>query len=183
MEPQYVPPRIVLLEQSLTLVSDPVFQLDDDDDDDGREFTLDEWLNLNSFVARLGKEFISFGLWELRDGLEGPQAEETETSAPVAVINTRVLVATEWIIRGGRGLLRESLLNSLSHEPRSGKPWNGGPLFPGARGFNLERWGFWKRRLGELRKDAVESSQNAIDEAVELMTALEAEAANAWGVN
>ncbi|TVY32742.1 hypothetical protein LSUB1_G007514 [Lachnellula subtilissima] len=159
----------------------PVFQLDDDDD--GGEFSLDEWLNLNSFVARLGKEFLGFGLWELRGGLEGPQAEETETSAPAAVVNTRVLVATEWIIRGGRGLLRESLLNSLSHEPSSGKPWNGGPLFRGGRGFNLERWGFWKRRLGELRKDAVESSQKAIGEAVELMTELEAEAANAWGVN
>jgi hypothetical protein len=42
----------------------PVFQLGDDNEG---EFTLDEWLNLNLFVARLGKEFISFGLWELRN--------------------------------------------------------------------------------------------------------------------
>jgi hypothetical protein len=156
----------------------PVIQLGDDDEG---EFTLDEWLNLNSFIARLGKEFISFGLWELRNGLEGLKAEDK--SAPEAVVNARILVATEWIIKGGRGLLRESLLNALSHEPNSGSPWSGGPLFPGARGFNLERWGFWKRRLGELRKAAVESSQKLIDEAVELMTALEAEAANAWGVS
>jgi hypothetical protein len=157
----------------------PVFQLGDDNEE---EFTLNEWLNLNSFVARLGKEFISFGLWELRNGLEGLKAEEKY--APEAVINTRILVATEWIIQGGRrGLLRESLLNALSHEPNSGSPWSGGPLFPGARGFNLERWGFWKRRLGDLRNATVESSSKPVDEAVELITALEAEAANAWGVN
>jgi len=128
----------------------------------------------------LGKEFISFGLWELRNGLEGLKAEDK--SASEAVVNTRILVATEWIIQGGRGLLRESLLNALSREPSSGSPWSGGPLFPGARGFNLERWGFWKRRLGELRKTVVESSQKSIGEAVELMTALEAEVANTWGV-
>ncbi|KUJ11267.1 uncharacterized protein LY89DRAFT_240890 [Mollisia scopiformis] len=120
----------------------PVFQIDDDDD--GGAFTLDEWLNLNSFLARLGEDFISFGLWELRNGMEGRSAEEMFT--PKAVANARILVAAEWIIRGGRGLLRESLLNALSHEPTSGKPWAGGPLFPGARGFNLERWRFWKRR-------------------------------------
>lgn len=166
------------MEHSLTSTKGPVFQIGDDDDDE--EFTLDEWLNLNSFVARLGKDFISLGLWELRNGLEGLKAEENP--APEAVVTTRLLVAIEWIMQGGRGLLRESLLNALSHEPDSGSPWSGGPLFPGARGFNLERWGFWKRRLGELRKAAVQSSQKLIDEAVELMTALESEAANSWGV-
>ncbi|TVY46634.1 hypothetical protein LOCC1_G003293 [Lachnellula occidentalis] len=125
----------------------PVLQFSDDDEDG--EFTLDEWLNLNSFVARLGKEFISFGLWELRNGLEGSRIEET--SVPKAVSNTRILVATEWIIQGGRGLLRESLSNALSYEPGSGNPWGGGTLFHGARGFNVERWGFWKRRLGEVQ--------------------------------
>jgi hypothetical protein len=165
------------LEYSLTSLKGPVFQIDDEPDD---EFTLDEWLNLNSFAARCGNEFISFGLWEMKYGLEGNKGEENP--APEAVVNTRILVATEWIRQGGRGLLRESLLNALSHEPTSGSPWSGGPLFPGTRGFNLERWGFWKRRFGELRAAAVESTQKQIDEAVELMTAIEAEAAKAWGV-
>ncbi len=35
----------------------------------------------------------------------------------------------------------------------------------------------------ELRKTAVESTQKPIDEAVEKMTALEAEAATAWGMS
>jgi hypothetical protein len=38
-------------------------------------------------------------------------------------------------------------------------------------------------RLEYLRKAAVESSQKRMDEAVELMTVLEAEAANAWSEN
>jgi hypothetical protein len=37
--------------------------------------------------------------------------------------------------------------------------------------------------LEYLRKAAVESSQKRMDEAVELMTVLEAEAANAWSEN
>jgi hypothetical protein len=57
------------------------------------------------------------------------------------------------------------------------------PLFAGARGFNLERWGFWKSRFGELRKTAVESCQKPIDEAVEMMTTLETEAANALSMS
>jgi hypothetical protein len=166
--------------QKLTLMKGPVFQIDDDDDDK-RIFTLDEWLGVNSFLGRLGDESISFGLWELRNGLEGLN-DETEP-APEPVINTRILVATEWIIQGGRGILRQSLLNSYSHESTGGDPWCAGPLFPGARGFNLERWGFWKRRFGELRKTAIESCQKPIDEAVELMAALETEVAEAWGMS
>jgi hypothetical protein len=168
------------LQHKLKSMKAPIFQLDIADDDE-RVFTLDEWLSVNSFFARLGDRSLSFGLWELRDGLEGVKAETKP--APEAVINTRILVATEWIIHGGRGILRESLLNDLSEELTSGQPWCAGSLFAGARGFNLERWGFWKRRFGELRKTAVESCQKPIDEAVEKMTALETEAANAWGMS
>ena len=167
------------MKHSLTSVEAPVFEIDNENE---IEFTLDEWLNLNSFVARLGKGFVNFGLWEMRCGLEGNGDEEVDKPVPEAVVNTRILVATEWIVQGGRELLRASLLNALSGEPTSGKPWRGGPLFLGTRGFNLERWGFWKRRFGELRAAAVEPTQNQIDEAVELMTEIEAEAANAWGV-
>jgi hypothetical protein len=169
------------LEHSLTPTKGPVFAIDDENE---IAYTFDEWLNLNSFVARLGKGFGGFGLWEMRCGLEGEGDKEKDKPAPEAVVNTRILVATEWIIQDGRELLRASLLNALSGEPTptSGKPWRGGPLFPGTRGFNLERWGFWKRRFGELKTAAVESTQKQIDEAVELMTAIEAEVANAWGV-
>lgn len=168
------------LPNHLTSMQDPVFDGLYQDDDINQDFTWEEWVNVNSFVAKLGKQFLGFGLWALRSGLEGAVEEEKHT--PEAVANIRILVATEWIIYDGRALLQESLLNGLSHEPTSGQPWRGGPLFPGTRGFNLERWGFWKRRLGELRESAVDSTQKKIDEAVELMKVTEAEAAKAWGV-
>jgi hypothetical protein len=74
------------------------------------------------------------------------------------------------------------LLNFLSTEPENefhGSPYRGGPLYSGAKGFGLERWGFWKRGLTESRKDVSDSVHVSIDEAVEMMTKVEMEVANA----
>jgi len=158
----------------LTKTEGPTFELDTEDD---RAFTLDEWLNLNSFVARLFSTtvggFVNFAIWELRNGLE-------ENEHDMGPVSTRVLIASEWILQSGRRLLQESLLNSLSTEPEDathGSPYRGGSLYSGAKGFGLERWGFWKRRLTELRKDVGESIHASINEAVEMMTKLEMEVA------
>jgi hypothetical protein len=55
----------------LTQIEGPTFELDAEDD---REYTLEEWLNLNPFVARLFSttvgEFVNSAIWELRNGLE-----------------------------------------------------------------------------------------------------------------
>ncbi|KAE9374116.1 hypothetical protein N431DRAFT_454918 [Stipitochalara longipes BDJ] len=156
----------------------PTFELDTLDD---RAFTLDEWLNLNSFVARLFsttvRGFMTFAIWELRNGLE----EDKRDSGSMSIINTRVLVASEWIVQSGRRLLQESMLNSLStalEDATHGSPYRGGSLYSGVKRFGLERWGFWKRRLMELRKDANESIHVSINEAVEMMTKSEMEVAN-----
>lgn len=55
-----------------------------------------------------GRNF-SPSVCELRNGLEG--LKEHDQHASEAIINTRTLVATEWILHGGRELLRELLLN------------------------------------------------------------------------
>ncbi|KAK0724188.1 hypothetical protein B0H67DRAFT_640755 [Lasiosphaeris hirsuta] len=52
---------------------DPTFEIDAGDDD--REVSLDEWLNFNSFVARLFgagvvRGFCNFAIWEMRMVLE-----------------------------------------------------------------------------------------------------------------
>ncbi|KAH8656690.1 hypothetical protein BGZ60DRAFT_384614 [Tricladium varicosporioides] len=158
----------------------PTFELDTEDD---RAFTLDEWLNLNSFVARLFSttvgRFINFAIWELRNGLEEDEHDVGTTS----ITDTRVLIASEWIVQSGRRLFRESLLNSLSTQPEDathGSPYRGGSLYSGVKGFSLERWGFWKRRLTELRKDVSESIHVSINEAVEMMTQIEMEVANTY---
>jgi hypothetical protein len=78
--------------------------------------------------------------------------------------------------------LQKSLLNFLSTEPENEShesPYRGGPLYSGAKGFGLERWGFWKRRLTESRKDVSESGLVSVDEAMEKMAKVEMEVANA----
>lgn len=68
----------------LTQIEGPTFELDAEDD---RDFTFDEWLNLNSIVARLFSTivegFVIFALWELRSGLE----EDEEDMGPISVTN------------------------------------------------------------------------------------------------
>jgi hypothetical protein len=119
--------------------------------------------------------FENFAIWELRNGLE----ENEQEMGPEAIAEARIRVASEWIIQGARHLLGESLRNSLSTEPEDathGSPYGGGSLYSGTGGYNLERWGFWKRRLVESRKDVSESIQLSIDEAVKKMTETELEA-------
>lgn len=153
----------------------PTFELDAEDD---REFTQSEWLNLNSFIARLfnlkGERFGNFAIWELRNGLE----EDASDAGSAAVANARVRIASEWVRRSGVRLWNESVQCTFSNEIEDrthGSPYRGGPLFSGTRGFNLERWGFWKRRLVELRKDIDVSLQFVIDEAVQTMSVIEKE--------
>lgn len=148
-------------------------------DDDNAAYTPDEWIQLNSFVGRLAERFFPFGLWEMRVGLEGPPDEDDE-EAPALITNMRILVAAEWVIQGGRWLLRQSLLNDLQEDTPNSNLWRAGPLFHGDKGFNLERWGFWKRRFMEVRRDALEPTQKQIDEALKIITELETEAGNAW---
>ncbi|CAG9939953.1 unnamed protein product [Clonostachys rosea f. rosea IK726] len=135
----------------------PTFELDAEDD---REFTQPEWLNLNSFIVRLfnaqGKWFGNFAIWELRNGLE----EDASDAGSAAAADARVLVASEWIKKSGVRLWNESVLG-------------GGSLFLGTRGFNIERWGFCKRRLVELRSGASVSVQSVIAEAVQTMSSIE----------
>lgn len=151
-----------------------------------QSLSLEEWLNLNSFVARafcdVQPSFRTFGIWELRSGLEGDAAKNDEGKPlPQASVDTRVRVAAEWIIRAGDKLWKGSLLGVWAEETAStGRAYAGGKLIPATRGLNLERWGFWKRRFAEVR-DVVQEGEarGAVDRALEVMTALEKKAAEA----
>lgn len=106
-----------LKEYQLTLSTGPVVNINEENLD---AFTFDDWVNLNSFVAKLGEDFINYGIWELRLALEGILHEEGPI--PDDVVNIRILVATEWITWAGRELLRQSLLNTFQEEPKSWDP-------------------------------------------------------------
>lgn len=98
---------------------------------------------------------------------------------PQAIIDTRVHVAAEWIIRAGDKLWRDSLL-VWAEETTSTRAYVGGKLIPATRGLNLERWGFWKCRLAEVRDDVQGNAAcEAVDRALEVMTVLEKKATEA----
>ncbi|KAG6354092.1 hypothetical protein INS49_005063 [Diaporthe citri] len=162
----------------------PTFEAIDSDND--QKLSLDEWISLNSFIARVFRDvqpsFRTFGIWELRSGLEGEVTKDDEGKPlPQAGVDTRVRVAAEWIIRAGDKLWRDSLLGVWAEETAStGRAYIGGKLIPATRGLNLERWGFWKRRFAEVRGDVQdEAARDAVGRALEAMTALEKKAAEA----
>ncbi|KAI9763504.1 MAG: hypothetical protein M1840_000457 [Geoglossum simile] len=138
-------------------------------DDETEHYSLEEWLNLNSFSARLLGAglagWVNFAVWQLRHGLE-------EEMSPGPSTDSRVAAAGEWIIQSGQDLLRRCLLNSALNEAEA-RSYSAGALYAGNPGLCLERWGFWKRRLGEMRGKVGESAMRSIDEAVESMTAAE----------
>lgn len=146
--------------------------------------SLDEWLNVNAFVARIFRDvdsgFRTFGIWEMRGGLEGdPAKDEDGKPFPQATVDTKVRVAAEWIIRAGDKLWKDSLLGVLA-DVTDTRAYIGGKLIPATNGLNLERWGFWKRRFAEVR-DVVhdKATSDAVARALEIMTALEKKAAEA----
>ena len=147
-------------------ITDPTFEAEDDETE---HYSLDEWLNLNSFSARLLGAglvgWVNFAIWQLRHGLE-------EEMNPGPSTDNRVAVASEWVIQSGPDLLRRCLLSSVLDEAET-RSYSAGALYAGHPGLCLERWGFWKRRLGEIRDKVSESAMRSVDEAVESMTAAE----------
>jgi hypothetical protein len=137
---------------------------------------------LNSFAARLLKSSaagpLGLALWQLREGLEEEEiADDTKTH----IFDTRVRVASEWILQGSKRLLKECLLSSFSTAPvddTHGNPYRGGPLYSGHRGFTSERWGFWKRRMSEITGNSVSTTTAAsLKEAIDVMSYMELEVA------
>ncbi|KAI1460517.1 hypothetical protein F4805DRAFT_395435 [Annulohypoxylon moriforme] len=140
------------------------------------QFTGSQWINLNSFLARLFRYQIvkwkNFPLWEFRSALETPLSD----GGPSAGI--RIRVVREWLSQAAPQLLQESLLNTFSDFPEggnNGRPYRGGPLYTGKSCFSLERWCFWKRRLDEIRTDVDENLRVVVDESTGFMNQAEKE--------
>lgn len=148
------------------------------------ELSLDEWVNLNAFIARIFRDvdssFRTFGIWELRSGLEGDATKDDKGKPlPQASVDTKVRVAAEWIIRAGDRLWKDSLLGVWADSTET-RAYVGGDLIPATNGLNLERWGFWKRRFAEVRGVVQDqAAKEAVGQALEVMTALEKKAAEA----
>jgi len=129
-----------------------------------------EWLNLNSFTARITSEGLIdgsiLGLWEIREALE----EENSTKA---IANCNISVASEWIIRSGTKLYSE-VLNAAPLDESEARATMGGDLYKGQAGFCQERWDFWKFRLSMVNKDDVdEDAAKMAQQTVKTMTGIE----------
>ncbi|KAK1763834.1 hypothetical protein QBC33DRAFT_548713 [Phialemonium atrogriseum] len=130
-----------------------------------------EWVNQNSFASRLfGARLTSWpilGLWQLRASLEEPG------SGPA--LDSRVSATCEWVVHAGRLLLGECRADAAldQAEARAQRP---GSLYEGKAGFNMDRWGFWKRRFAELgAEDGINAEvKDLARSATETMEALEA---------
>ncbi|PTB68946.1 hypothetical protein BBK36DRAFT_1157184 [Trichoderma citrinoviride] len=130
-----------------------------------------QWLSLNTFAARLlgasVQSWTNLALWELRDGLEEPlpsgQARDTHLTA-----------ASEWIVQAGRVLYAEVRNKAQLDERHVRALGPGSMLEGGSSGFNRQRWAFWKKRLQELSGEASGTAKARTQQALEVMSSLEA---------
>lgn len=116
-------------------------------DDGFTERQCQEWVNKNSFFARLmgaevALEDIKLAIWALRGALEEEPLRTTH------VWESRVGAAGLWIIYAGKNLFPRPRDHDVDE---SDEDWNRqtapGSLFPGPAGLSMERLCFWKSRL------------------------------------
>lgn len=102
-------------------------------------------INESIFAARLTYfqvcDFSLYGLWALREALEGEMS--WCTAGP---LERTVPIAHAWILHAGEFLVQL--------DDDRGSLARGGSLWTGRNGFGKERWLFWTQRLEELSSDS-----------------------------
>lgn len=89
-------------------------------------------------------------------------------------VDNIVGVASEWLTHAGPAILKQCLVDKSEElDPDARRSFAAGVYFLGYPGFNLERWGFWKRRLRELRPVVGEGVAMSVARAIETMVAAE----------
>ncbi|KAI1480023.1 hypothetical protein F4774DRAFT_425153 [Daldinia eschscholtzii] len=111
-----------------------------------------EWINLNSFAARLYGDGIfdcyGLGITALRRAFES-----SNTPVP-AVRDCRIKAATQWIHWAAFKMF--DLMRSVpSHDDRNR---HRSDRFTGSRVFSLERWIFWKRHFSREQSDNLDDA-------------------------
>ena len=131
--------------------------------------TVEQWTNLNAFVARITAAGVSdytlYAIWSLRDTVE------TEVTA--AKLDALLPASAMWIEYSGRKLYESDEEWPVS--PTQGNPAGGGPLWTGKSGVCKERWRLWKRMFekAERRSDIKEETRKLAGEAVTAMKGIE----------
>lgn len=92
--------------------------------------------------------------------------------SPGLSTDNRVAVASEWLIQASPDLLRRCLQEKDGLDEAQKRSYGPGKLFAGHPGLGLERWGFWKQRLGEIQ--SVVSSGESVASAVQALESMKA---------
>ncbi|KAK6210009.1 hypothetical protein QIS74_11593 [Colletotrichum tabaci] len=109
------------------------------------EWTLDNvaaWKNLNSFTARLTTQdfapWLNFPGWQLQSALD-------ESPDKGMILESRLWVATEWVIRCG-SLVFQDMISARPHDDA---------VEEATEGQGLGKLRRWKKRFSELLEDKV----------------------------
>lgn len=101
-----------------------------------------EWVNLNSFVARLFRDGLidqfHNAFWTLRDSLEDHDATTKDLR------ESRLAAAAQWFVHGALALytlIREKVANE------SDQTYLKSGVFRGDKVISLERWNYWRDQL------------------------------------
>jgi len=143
-----------------------------------RENSVESWASLNAFSARLAQvELLNlddYAIWAMRYSLEdGTLGKVSEVTGQVKegelnpdVLDAHIPAAAVWIFYA------RSLIWQLSQKNADASTsTRGGPAWNGSAGYSVERWNFWKERLGYFseRDDLSEKTRSMAKRAKELM--------------
>lgn len=109
-----------------------------------------EWVNLNSFVARLFAhgliDWYRYGIWTMMGSLEANDATAKDLK------ESRIAAATQWITHGALALfkvIREKKATEVD------QTYLKSTIFSGNKVISFERWTFWRDQLQKLEEQDI----------------------------
>ncbi|KAL0948654.1 hypothetical protein HGRIS_010458 [Hohenbuehelia grisea] len=128
--------------------------------------SVEKWVALNAFLARLTAEkglFMLYAIWTFRDAFEGPPSESTQLQS----VNVRAAAA--WIRFAGQRIHDSD--EEFESGPTLGDPAAGGQKWTGKSGFDPARWALWEEEFSQWAEDSSIDSTARSDaaEAVQIM--------------
>lgn len=112
--------------------------------------SVSEWVNLNTFVARLmGKGIVVDPIWAIPEIQRALEQEFPDTGL---ARQYTLRIASQYILLGGAQLLNAALKNDIFDEVDL-RITHTGPLYAalgGKPGLGMNRWRFWLKRLEDL---------------------------------
>lgn len=132
---------------------------------------LEKWQNLNSFLARFSSRgyapWLGLAIWQIREGLEEPPAND-DYDDPLAAC--RIWVATEWITQCGC-LIYKEMDSKYEPDQAPDSSENSGSLCRDIPSLDTKRWEFWHSRLVQI--EGKTSDPSKMREAIDAMKEVE----------